>query len=200
MRAPPSSSSRTSAATGPDGRCCTRSSQLPGMQPARGSMNAPAPDAGQFAVLDDAVVTARAELPPDVLAYIEGGAEDELTLAENRRAFTRWHLRPRTPTGMSAAAPATTFLGMPLAMPVAIAPFAGDTLMHADGCRAVLEAAAAQRTLAVVPEATGKDSLEALAAASPAAARVFQLSLRHPEAVLVELLRRVADAGYSAVC
>ena len=163
-------------------------------------MNAPAPDAARFADLDDAVSAARATLSPDVLAYLEGGAEDEITLEENRRAFTRWHLRPRMLTGMGAADPATTFLDMPLAMPVLVAPFAGDTLLHADGYRAVVEAAAGHGTLAVVPEVTGKDTLEALAAASPAAARIFQVSLRHPKAVLVELIRRVADAGYSAVC
>jgi 4-hydroxymandelate oxidase len=163
-------------------------------------MNAPGPDAARFAVLDDVVGAARATLPPDVLAYLEGGAEDELTLEENRRAFTRWMLRPRMLMGMSTADPSTTFLGMPLAMPVLVAPFAGDTLLHADGYRAVLDAAAEHGTLAVVPEVTGKDTLEALAAASPAAARMLQVSLRHPEAVLVELLRRAADARYSAIC
>jgi 4-hydroxymandelate oxidase len=82
---------------------------------------------------------------------------------------------------------------------VLVAPFAGDTLLHADGYRGVLKAAAGHGTVAIVPEVTG-ETLEALANAAPAAARVFQLSLRHAEAVLVELLRRVADAGYSAVC
>jgi isopentenyl diphosphate isomerase/L-lactate dehydrogenase-like FMN-dependent dehydrogenase len=163
-------------------------------------MNAPAPDAPAFAVLDEAVREARRTLPPDVLAYVEGGAEDEHTLAENRRAFGRWYLRPRMLTGAPAADPSTTFLGMPVSMPILVAPFAGDTLLHADGYRAVLEAAAAHGTLAVVPEVTGKDTLETLAGAAPAAARVFQVSLRHPEAVLVELLGRAADAGYSAFC
>jgi hypothetical protein len=51
-----------------------------------------------------------------------------------------------------------------------------------------------------VAEVTGKDTLEALAAGSPAAARMFQVSLRHPESVLLELLRRAADAGYSSAC
>jgi isopentenyl diphosphate isomerase/L-lactate dehydrogenase-like FMN-dependent dehydrogenase len=163
-------------------------------------MNAPAPDPPPFAVLEDAVLEARRTLPPDVLAYVEGGADDEHTLAENRRAFGRWHLRPRMLTGAPAADPSTTFLGTPLAMPILVAPFAGDTLLHADGYRGVLEAAAAHGTLAVVPEVTGQDTLEALASAAPAAARIFQVSLRHPEAVLVDLLRRAADAGYSAFC
>ncbi len=162
-------------------------------------MSAPAPDAPRFAVLDDAVAAAREVLPSEVLAYLEGGAEDELTLVENRRAFSRWLLRPRMLSGAPGADPATTFLGMPISMPLLVAPFAGDTLLHADGYRAVLEAAAAHGTIAVVPEVTGKETLEALAAASPAA-RVFQVSLRHPESVLVELLQRAADAGYSAIC
>jgi 4-hydroxymandelate oxidase len=162
-------------------------------------MSAPAPEPPPFVVLDDAVIEARRTLPPDALAYVEGGAEDERTLDENRRAFTRWFLRPRVLTGAPAADPSTTFLGMPLAMPILVAPFAGDTLLHADGYRAVLEAAASLGTLAVVPEVTG-ETLEALASAAPDAARVFQLSLRHPHAVLVDLLNRAADAGYRALC
>ena len=53
-------------------------------------MSAPAPEPPPFVVLDDAVIEARRTLPPDALAYVEGGAEDERTLDENRRAFTRW--------------------------------------------------------------------------------------------------------------
>ena len=162
-------------------------------------MSAPAPEPPPFVVLEDAVIEARRTLPPDALAYVEGGAEDERTLDENRRAFTRWFLRPRMLTGAPAADPSTTFLGMPLAMPILVAPFAGDTLLHTDGYRAVLEAAASLGTLAVVPEVTG-ETLEALASAAPDAARVFQLSLRHPHAVLVDLLSRAADAAYGALC
>jgi 4-hydroxymandelate oxidase len=163
-------------------------------------MSAPAPEPPPFVVLDDAVDEARRTLAPDVLAYVEGGAEDEHTLEENRRAFRRWLVRPRMLTGATGADPSTTFLGIPLAMPVLVAPFSGDTLLHADGYRGVLEAAASHGTLAVVPEVTGRHTLEALAAAFPASARVFQLSLRHPEDVLVELVQRAADAGYSAIC
>jgi isopentenyl diphosphate isomerase/L-lactate dehydrogenase-like FMN-dependent dehydrogenase len=162
-------------------------------------MTAPAPEPPPFVVLDEAIDAARASLPRDALAYVEGGAEDEYTLAENRRAFGRWHLRPRLLTGASTADPSTTFLGFPVAMPVLVAPFAGDTLLHRDGYRGVLEAAASAGTLAVVPEVTG-ETLEALAAAAPASARIFQLSLRHPHAVLVDLLQRATDAGYAAFC
>ena len=163
-------------------------------------MTAPAPEPPPFVVLQEAVDAARASLPSDALAYVEGGAEDEYTLVENRRAFGRWHLRPRFLTGAPAADPSTTFLGLPVAMPVLVAPFAGDTLLHRDGYRGVLEAAASLGTLAVVPEVTG-ETLEALAGAAPAAAaRIFQLSLRHPHAVLVDLLRRATDAGFGAFC
>ncbi len=162
-------------------------------------MSALAPEPPPFVVLEDAVIEARRSLSPDALAYVEGGAEDERTLEENRLAFTRWLLRPRMLTGAPAADPSTTFLGMPVAMPILVAPFAGDTLLHADGYRAVLEAAASLGTLAVVPEVTG-ETLEVLASAAPDAARVFQFSLRHPHAVLVDLLSRAADAGYAALC
>ncbi len=163
-------------------------------------MSAPAPDAPRFAVLDDAVAAAREAIAPEVLAYLEGGAEEELTLRANRRAFSRWFLRPRMLSGAPGADPATTFLGIPISMPLLVAPFAGDTLLHPDGYRSVLEATAALGTQAIVPEVTGRNTLEALVAAFPRAARVLQVSLRHPEAVFVELVRRAAAVGYSAIC
>ena len=49
----------------------------------------------RYLTVDDYEPAARELLPSDVYDYYAGGAGDEWTLAENRRAFERWVIRPR---------------------------------------------------------------------------------------------------------
>ncbi len=70
-------------------------------------MEQPAP----HTTVDDYLEAARAAVPPDVWDYYEGGAGDEWTLAENRRAFDRWMLRPRFLRGGGWPDTSTTVLG-----------------------------------------------------------------------------------------
>ncbi|MFE4975015.1 alpha-hydroxy-acid oxidizing protein [Kitasatospora sp. NPDC056651] len=51
---------------------------------------------------------ARAELPPEIWDFIEGGAGAERTLAANREIFGHHALRPRTLVDVSACDPALT--------------------------------------------------------------------------------------------
>ena len=64
-----------------------------------------------FVIVDDYEPVARAALPPDVWGYFAGGAGDEWTLAENRRAFDRWMLRPRFLRGAGEPDTSTSVLG-----------------------------------------------------------------------------------------
>ena len=45
--------------------------------------------------LSDFEIAAAKQLSPDVLAYLEGGAEAEHSVAENRAAFARIGLLPK---------------------------------------------------------------------------------------------------------
>jgi isopentenyl diphosphate isomerase/L-lactate dehydrogenase-like FMN-dependent dehydrogenase len=76
---------------------------------------------------------AEATLDPGVFGYFAGGAADELTLNENVAAFTRLHLRPRVLVDVSAVDTSTNVLGVPLAMPVVVAPVAFQRLVSPDG-------------------------------------------------------------------
>jgi 4-hydroxymandelate oxidase len=153
----------------------------------------------RFAVAAEIEAEARRRIGREVWDFIGGGAGDEDTLADNRRAFTRFSFRPRLLTGAPPPETATSFLGVGVATPVLVAPFAGDSLLHVDGYRAVIEGASRVGTVAIVPEVTA-EPLETLARAGAEAGAIFQLSLRHPDEGLVEILRRVADSGFSAVC
>ena len=109
-------------------------------------MTEPAP----FVTVDDYEPVARAALPPDVWGYFAGGAGDEWTLAENRRAFDRWMLRPRFLRGAGEPDTSTSVLGAPLSFPVMVAPWAYQDLAHADAEVATRRAAAAAGTVMIV--------------------------------------------------
>jgi len=73
---------------------------------------------------------ARETLDPGALAYLVGGASDEITLRANEEAFRRRRFRPRVLRGVSACDISTTLLGQPATMPVGIAPTAYHELFH----------------------------------------------------------------------
>ena len=83
-----------------------------------------------FVIVDDYEPVARAALPQDVWDYFAGGASDEWTMAENRRAFDRWMLRPRFLRSVGDPTTATDVLGTPVSFPVLVAPWAYQTLAH----------------------------------------------------------------------
>lgn len=57
-----------------------------------------------------------------VFDFVDGGAEDEFTLAENRRAFSDLAFRARVLVDVAERPQATTLLGRPLALPVVLGP------------------------------------------------------------------------------
>lgn len=63
------------------------------------------------ACVDDLRRLARLRLPRGVFDYVDGGAEDEITLAANRSAFSGTGFRPRVLRGVGTADPSTRLMG-----------------------------------------------------------------------------------------
>ena len=85
---------------------------------------------------------AHRRLPAFAAEYIEGGAEEELTLARNRAVFDQFSLAPRVLQSVESADLSTRLFGVPTRLPIVIAPtgFAGLLWRHGD--RALANAAA----------------------------------------------------------
>ncbi|WP_328394166.1 alpha-hydroxy acid oxidase [Nocardia sp. NBC_00416] len=149
-----------------------------------------------FAALEEIREAALQSLPREVMDFLEGGAGRETTLRANRVAFERRVIRPRTMSGVSTPSTDTTFLGIPLSVPVLTAPFGGDALFHPQGHLAVGRANEICGTASIVPEA-GTYSYEQVAETAPQAARIAQL---HPFEHFERGVERVRAAGYSALC
>jgi len=84
---------------------------------------------------------AQRRLPAAVFDYIDGGAEAEVTLRENMRAFEEISFRPRNGVAIGQTDLRTNVLGTEMAFPVVVAPVGFTRLFHPEGERGVAQAA-----------------------------------------------------------
>ena len=147
---------------------------------------------------DELERTAREGMTPSAYDFFAGGADDELTLADNLAAWQRLRLRPRVLRDVSKVSTATTVLGAPVSAPVLVAPTAMQRLAHDDGELATARGAAAAGTIMIV-STYATVSLEDVAAAAPDATRWFQLYVYRDRGWTAELVRRAVAAGYQAL-
>ncbi|MGC2195008.1 MAG: alpha-hydroxy-acid oxidizing protein, partial [Terriglobales bacterium] len=84
---------------------------------------------------------ARQRLPKSVFDYLDGGADGEITLRENCRAFDDITFRPRCAVAFSDCGVKTNVLGYELSFPAMLAPVGYSRLMHPGGEVAAASAA-----------------------------------------------------------
>lgn len=147
--------------------------------------------------LDDVRAMATRRLPVAVNDYIEGGAEDEITIARNRASFQALTFERRALTDVSRRDLSTTLLGTPVTMPVGLAPVGLAALAHPTGEKAASVAAATKGVLSTL-SASSCWSLEDVAAAADGP-RWFQLYIWRERSVTEEILERARVAGYTAL-
>ncbi|GAA2365722.1 alpha-hydroxy acid oxidase [Dactylosporangium salmoneum] len=134
---------------------------------------------------------------PDVWDFIEGGAEDERTVAANLRAFDRVRLRPRVLAGVSEVDTAVSLFGRDYATPIGVAPTAYQRLIDADGEVATAKGAGAAGALFVVAMFASR-TIEDIAAASSSGLWLQLYWLRRRD-VLQSMAERAEAAGYDAI-
>src|SRR5512134_883355 len=91
--------------------------------------------------IEDLRREARRRLPRAVFDYIDGGAEDEVSLRANRQAFESIRFLPRSAVATADCDIRTTVLGVPLALPVLLAPVGSCRLFYPRGEEAAAGAA-----------------------------------------------------------
>jgi L-lactate dehydrogenase (cytochrome) len=83
--------------------------------------------------IEDLRQLARRRIPHAIFEYADRGSYDELTLERNRSELDALQFRPRVMVDFSQLDLATTLVGEPAVMPLAIAPTGLTGLFHADG-------------------------------------------------------------------
>ena len=150
------------------------------------------------ASVDDLRRLARRRLPRGVFDYIDGGAEDERTLAHNVDDFAALSFAPRVLRSVGTVDPSTSLFGRPLPVPLVLAPTGFTRIADPDGELAVARAAA-RAGMPYALSTMGTRSIEEVAAAAPGGRNWFQVYVWRDRALVKELIDRAAGAGFEAL-
>lgn len=140
---------------------------------------------------------AKRRLPRVVFDYIDGGADAEVTLRENCRAFEAVTFRPRSAVAFPSCDLRTHVLGTELALPLILAPVGSSRLFWSRGEAVAASAAGAAGTAYVLSTLSGTP-LEDVRAATPGPCW-HQLYLCGGRDAATGAIRRAKAAGYSAL-
>lgn len=143
-------------------------------------------------------VLARQVLPADVWAYLEAGADDEISLRDAAASWQRIALLPHVLRGVTQVDTRLSLLGMPLSMPILTTPNGRATRYHADGEAAVLEGAKAAGTLSILPSSVAPNAAH-LAAHCPGARWWQQLYMYRDRGEMADQVAALREAGCGAL-
>ena len=142
----------------------------------------------------DLRLLARRRLPRPIFDYIDGGADDEVTLRRNAGAFTDYELIPDVLSDVSAIRTETTIFGQRTRWPLMLAPTGLTRMFHGEAELAVARAAARHGLLYSL-STMGTTRLEELARAF-AGPKVFQIYIFKDRGLTAEFVARCRDAGF----
>ena len=140
---------------------------------------------------------ARHRLPRGIFEFIDRGAEDDLAIANNRRAFEGVKLRTRVAVDVSTRSTSTELFGSSLGMPLAIAPTGAAGLVWFRGELELARAAAA----AGIPFTLASRSLTTIEDIAEHAGGTlwFQLYVWTRRDMSMSLVDRAQAAGFKAL-
>lgn len=145
----------------------------------------------------DLRLMAKRRLPKPIFDYVDGGAEDEVTMRENRRAFEEVTFRPRQGVAVPEVDLRVRVLGQDLSLPVLLAPVGYCRMFHPQGEVAAARAAGNAGVAYILSTASGH-RLEDVKAATKGPAW-FQLYLTGGREAATDAIVRARAAGYSAL-
>ena len=151
-----------------------------------------------FVSTEEIIQLARRRVHQGVWDYLVGGSESETTLRRNRLAFDRLAFRPRVLRDVSSIDTSTTFLGHKLRIPVMLAPVGSLQVFDPEGGVAATRAAAEYGIMHVLSSVT-EPALEETANCVDYP-KMFQLYVHGDWAWIEDIIGRVVEADYKALC
>jgi len=151
----------------------------------------------RYLSINDFRHAARRRLPRAVFDFIDGGAEDELTLRDNRHAFERIRLMPRVLNDVSAPQIASDLLGTSVQAPLVVAPMGSCMLAWPQADIALARAAHAHGIIYTL-STMSTTSIERMARAVQGALW-FQLYVLKDHDFNLQLIDRAQAHGYGAL-
>ena len=140
---------------------------------------------------------ARRALPGPIFDYIDGGADDEVSLLRNVRAFEHHKLVPDVLTDVSQIKTSTILFGQPSRWPLMLSPTGLTRMFHQDA-EAAVASAAARHGLLYSLSTMGTTKLEDLHPIG-AAPKIFQIYIFKDRGLTSELVARCKEAGFAGL-
>ncbi|HKB95363.1 MAG TPA: alpha-hydroxy acid oxidase [Rhizomicrobium sp.] len=140
---------------------------------------------------------ARRRLPDAVFDYLDGAADDEVTLKDSERAFKEVIFKPRFAVATPSCDLSVTVLGERLDLPFLLAPIGYSRLMHPRGELAASKAAGRNGTAYILSTMSGH-RIEDVKAQS-AGPTFYQLYLAGGRGAAEAAIGRAKAAGYKAL-
>jgi (S)-mandelate dehydrogenase len=155
------------------------------------------PDLSKAVSIEDLRGAAKRRLPRAIFDFFDGGAEDEVTLRENRAAFERVRLLPKVLVNVAQVDTAVTLFDRKANLPLAIAPTGGISAGRY-GAELILARAAKAAGIPFTMATPSAFSIERVA--QEVGGRLwFQLYCVRDLEFRAKLVRRAKEAGYEAI-
>lgn len=137
-------------------------------------------------------------LPRAVADYVDGGADEQLSLEHNQNAYRQWYFHPKSLVDVSSPNLTTTLLGEDISFPVGLAPTGYTRMIDTRGESAVA-AAAEDANVPYALSTMASTSIEKVRATAPRANLWFQLYVWKDRGMVREMLTRAALQGYTTL-
>eukprot|EP00743_Colponemidia_sp_Colp-15_P006279 GILK01006755.1.p1 GENE.GILK01006755.1~~GILK01006755.1.p1 ORF type:complete len:471 (-),score=82.87 GILK01006755.1:292-1704(-) len=142
---------------------------------------------------------AQNQMTKEAWDYYCSGADDEITLRENRASFQRYWLCPRVLVDVSSVDVSTKLLGFDSSFPLYISATALGKLAHPDGELALARAAHSLGIIQMVPTLGSYSLDEMLAARQPNQIQFLQLYVNRNRQLTLDIIRKAEKAGCKAL-
>ncbi|MDP9145226.1 MAG: alpha-hydroxy-acid oxidizing protein [Actinomycetota bacterium] len=156
------------------------------------------PDPTELKTIDQVISRAREAADPGKHVWAAAGAGQGVTQLRNTAALNRLALVPRVMRDVAALDISSSLAGIPLALPVILAPVGALALYDPNDAMASAIAATRMSTSAFCG-ILSTSSWEEVAATAPGR-HLFQLYVLGDRSWISEILARVEEAGFGALC
>ena len=141
---------------------------------------------------------AKKKLPSPIFHYIDGGADDEVTLNRNTNAFNDCDLVPNILASVGEPDLSTTVFGRKIDMPLFLSPTAMQSLYTPEGDKASARAAEKYGTMYSM-STMASFSIEEIANIS-SGPKLFQLYVHKDQSITDDLIDRCRRANFDGLC
>ena len=141
---------------------------------------------------------AKKKLPSPIFHYIDGGADDEVTLRRNTESFNDCDLVPNILASVGTPDLSTTIFGKKIDIPIFLSPAAMQRLFHHEGDKASARAAEKFGTFYSM-SSMGNNTIEEVSNIS-SGPKLFQLYVHKDQSITDDLIDRSRNSGFDAMC